>query len=218
MGEHNYNDQAYDDAREMLSHFVDEIASQAQDGDVSDDLLNDYSCGDSYHHENHVDKDYRLQEAAALLDELSADEETDEGLWQGMEPRRAVAAQAAYTYGNAVMRRWRDFVTSLNDTILNNDDNFLGTEGSEDNREGFARLYCILVGDFKADSWDNDLQTTMARAARAALQKGDTAESRILADWLEEKGDGWSMNRATDIRAAADLADKEEDNEEDRCD
>ena len=42
------------------------------------------------------------------------DEETDSGLWQGLPPRDAIRAQAAYTYGNAVLREWRDLIDDIN--------------------------------------------------------------------------------------------------------
>ena len=56
-----------------------------------------------------------LQEAAALLDELSKHEETDNGLWEGQEPREAIATQAAFTYGNAVYAEWTDLIKQIND-------------------------------------------------------------------------------------------------------
>jgi hypothetical protein len=112
----NYVEDAQSDARDMARNFMDEITEQLiSGGEASRDLLNDYPDGDSYHHENHVDRDYDLTEAANLLDQLSDHEETDSGLWQGLEPRRAIAAQAAYTYGNAVMHYWREIIEAIND-------------------------------------------------------------------------------------------------------
>lgn len=111
----SYLDEAKSDAQTTAQEFLDEIVESYvdNDGEASDDFLNDYS--DSYHHENHVDKDYTLQEAAELLDDLSDYEETDSGLWQGLEPRRAISCQAAYTYGNAVMSLWADLIKEIND-------------------------------------------------------------------------------------------------------
>jgi hypothetical protein len=64
-----------------------------------------------------VDRDYDLSEAAELLDDLSKFEETDTGLWEGQEPRRAIATQAAFTYGNAVYSYWRELIDAINDEV-----------------------------------------------------------------------------------------------------
>lgn len=117
----NYYKDAQSDAKSMIDHFADEIVEQLINyGEASDDLLNDYPNGDRYHHENHVNKDYKLTEAAALLDQLSDYEETDNGLWEGLEPRRAISVQAAYTYGNAVYSLWRNLIEKINCEFANN--------------------------------------------------------------------------------------------------
>jgi hypothetical protein len=111
----NYFAQARQDAKDMAVEFIDQIVTALYDeGQVSDDLFNDYPNGDAYHHETHVDKAYSLLEAATLLDQLAAYEETDNGLWEGLAPREAVSAQAAYTYGGAVLSMWSDLIDTLN--------------------------------------------------------------------------------------------------------
>lgn len=111
----NYLADARSDAAEMAASFADEIVEQiTDDGEASTDLYNDYHNADAYHHENHVDRSYDLIEAAALLDQLDDYEETDHGLWDGLEPRRAIGAQAAYTYGNAVYALWREIIEEIN--------------------------------------------------------------------------------------------------------
>lgn len=115
----DYDDSAKSDAEDMARNFRDEIAAFLRDGnDVSDDYNNDYPDGDAYHHENHVDKEYDLSEAAELLSELSDYEETDSGLWDGLPPARAIACQAAYTYGNAVTHHWRQIIEAINDSDM----------------------------------------------------------------------------------------------------
>jgi hypothetical protein len=114
----SYRDDARADAVSTVENYQDEIVEALIDsGKAIDDLLNDYGSGDSYHHENHVDKWYDLTDAAKVLDELSDFEETDTGLWQGLEPRRAIGAQAAYTYGNAVYSEFRDLIDTINDNF-----------------------------------------------------------------------------------------------------
>lgn len=115
----NWARDAEDDARHTVDEFEDEIVEQlVRDGEASDDLGNDYSGGDRYHHETHVDKEYSLMEAAEVLDQLSEHEETDSGLWEGLPPRDAVSAQAAYTYGNAVYEEWRELIRTINEAAL----------------------------------------------------------------------------------------------------
>lgn len=125
--ETNYAKEAEDDAKMMVVEFSDQIVEKLiDDGEASDDLNNDYSNGDSYHHESHVDRSYTLLEAAKLLDQLSQFEETDRGLWEGQEPREAVVTQAAYTYGSAVYSEWTDFIKTINEDAREVLDDFAG--------------------------------------------------------------------------------------------
>lgn len=129
MSNTNYREEAMSDAQYMAREFFDSIVEMLmEDGKASDDLYNDYPDGDSYHHESHVDKDYTLGESADILDQLSEDEETDTGLWEGLEPRRAIAAQAAYTYGNAVYSRWRRLIEDINDDLADLLDDYTNLE------------------------------------------------------------------------------------------
>jgi hypothetical protein len=110
-----YDDEAREDAADTVRNFIDTIVDAiVDDGEASDDLLNDYGSGDSYHHENHTDRDYDLTESAEVLDQLDQFEETDSGLWEGIEPRRAIAVQAAYTYGNAVYSYFQEIIGDIN--------------------------------------------------------------------------------------------------------
>lgn len=103
------------DARDMVLYFLDQIVDQLMDsGEASDDINNDYQDGDAYHHETHVDKAYSIREAAELLDELTEFQQDDDGLWEGLSPRDAISAQAAYTYGNAVASAWTNLIRDIN--------------------------------------------------------------------------------------------------------
>jgi hypothetical protein len=116
MGE--YNERAEEDARETVSYFIDEIVQEIierENAGTAELQINDLS--DSYHHENHVDKSYSLKKAAELLDDLSDYEETDSGLWEGQEPRDAISTMAAFTYGNAVLRKFNDLVEDIYNAI-----------------------------------------------------------------------------------------------------
>lgn len=113
---YNYGRDAYSDALDTIDNFIDEIVEMLGDkGEASDDLMNDYPNGDSYHHEYHTDRSYTLIEAAHLLSQLRDNEETDSGLWEGArDPENAIEIKAAYTYGNEVMDRWNNLIEDLN--------------------------------------------------------------------------------------------------------
>lgn len=114
----NYYANAKDDAKEAVSYFLDEIVDEIIDSEntnTAERHIDDYS--DSYHHETHVDRDYNLREAAELLSDLSEYEEDDSGLWQGLEPRRAIAAMAAFTYGNAVYAMFDDLMEEIYNAV-----------------------------------------------------------------------------------------------------
>lgn len=114
----DYLKEAQAAARECAENFEGDLCRMWRDDrKLSDDLLNDYPDGDSYHHENHTDKAYNLTEAAAVLDQLDDFEETDGGLWEGLAPREAISAQAAYTYANAVYSEWRDIIKDLQEDL-----------------------------------------------------------------------------------------------------
>lgn len=113
----SYLEDAKSDAQDTAENFRDEIVEKFLEGEVSNDLLNDYPGGDEWHLTNHTDKEYDLLEAATLLDELDDYEETDSGLWESQKPRDAISSQAAYTYANAVYGQWRDLVEAINEDV-----------------------------------------------------------------------------------------------------
>ena len=154
MTETNYFQTAQDDARETAREFLDSIVQQlAESDEASTDLFNDYSDGDAYHHESHVDKWYSLQDSAAILSQLCDFEETDSGLWEGLEPVRAIGCQAAYTYGNAVLSMWSNLIEEVNDNeqvadsveAYNDDDSDLSTD------ERIANIRAAVVSVI--DAW-----------------------------------------------------------------
>ncbi len=113
-----WRQEALGDAISSVEHFFDEIVQAIIDnsGDAPTDIT-DRQYSDSYHHESHIDKSYRLLEAAQLLEDLDEFEETDSGLWEGQMPRDAISTQAAYTYGNAVASMFSDIMGDINSSI-----------------------------------------------------------------------------------------------------
>ncbi len=178
----DYRRNAESDAWETCHEFLDDMIEQAIDnGAISNDLLNDYGNGDSYHHESHVDKDYDLQEAAELLDQLDDYEETDTGLWEGQEPRRAIATQAAFTYGSAVYSAWLDCVDNMNNTI----NNYYGSDR-------LKKLYItvrVRLNNIAPDERVNGgAEAGLVAALLDGVEKGDLSGVPIYCDWLEEFG------------------------------
>lgn len=141
-------------AQATAENYLDEIVGMLLDkGKASNDLLNDYPDGDAYHHDNHVDISYSLSEAADLLEELHAHEETDYGLWDGQEPRVAVCSQAVYTYGNAVMHYFQNLIGHINDQFDEDEEmavlleayNGDSPEGDDVDKDGIRKVIKALI-------------------------------------------------------------------------
>lgn len=189
----DYRAMAQADAWETAEGFVDQMVEQwRDDGWVSDDLNNDYSGGDEYHHETHCQGDYTLREAATLLEELAEWEEMEAGLWQGLDPRRAISTKAVYTYGQAVWSMWSDLVEVVNyhlDELRSTLEVEGGPEGDRLEAqvvtagEWLIRLW-VLFGDDPHTDYDG-----MVGAAWAGVLVGDRTAALVLADKVQEGGE-----------------------------
>lgn len=117
--EKNWYKKALGDAISTIDYFEDTVVEQlTEKGEASEDLFNDYPAGDEYHHSSHTDKSYSLIDAAHLLDQLSEHEETDSGMWEGIEdPEKALEIKAAYTYANAVLSEFQELIKELNEAF-----------------------------------------------------------------------------------------------------
>ncbi len=176
----DWDHEAYKSARSMLAEFVDTVASMAEDGNVSDNL-NDYPGGDRYHNENNH-PGYTLSVAADLLDQLHKDLETDAGLWEGLQPMDAVCCQATYTYANAVISRWREYIGDLNEALDS------PTIEVGEHRAIRAKLWVLLVCSHGADRPALMKCNGVEHTALKDLEIGSVDGCRVLADWLEEHG------------------------------
>lgn len=197
MARGDWHKRAEEDAAETFENFLDEMTEQAASGKVSDDMFNDYDRGDEYHHQEHVDKAYSLLEAAELLDELGEYEEADMGLWEGLDPREAVSAQAAYTYGNAVYSMWRDKVGALNDELETFDFD------DDDDRAGFVRWW-VPAYVFLEEFDDTDLGG-MALQLKKEHGVGEATGFPVAADWIQENQPTWT-SRMNTLRKLYELA------------
>lgn len=147
----DYRKEARSDAADFVLNFEDEVIEQLIDkGEASDDLLNDYPGGDSYHHETHVDKCYSLSDAAEVLDSLGDFTETDSGIWQGLEPRDAISAQAAYTYGNAVYSMAVDLIEIINrqaEFVIDEFEDEATEKGQDRDEDGLKKDLAALIDE-----------------------------------------------------------------------
>ena len=136
MGTNNWYNKAQEDARDWIKEeLMDTIIEKILAGEIIDDDLLRGDGQDEYHHETHVDKEYDLAEAGELIDELNEYEETDTGIWQGCDFRRAASACAAYTYGNAVYAMAKEIL----DQIGENSDDILEEIHQDDTVKDMAR-------------------------------------------------------------------------------
>ena len=117
--EPGWAEKADEDAKYFIKDYLtDEIVEQfMMDGEIGEDIRNDFSSGDSAFHEAIVDRDYDTQEATDLVYELSEFEETDTGLWEGKDWEAALAMKAAFTYGNAVYDKATDILNDIREEI-----------------------------------------------------------------------------------------------------
>jgi hypothetical protein len=107
--------EADSEGKDAIENFIDEIVEKLIDDGTADTSISDYS--DSYLDEN-LNTSYNLREAADVLHDLSRYEETDSGMWEGVDdPQEAVKIQAACTYMNAVRSNFDDDMGTVNDEV-----------------------------------------------------------------------------------------------------
>jgi hypothetical protein len=177
----DYLESAISDAWSMAQEFADTMVEQYNDdGRISDDINNDYAGGDSYHHQNHVDKAYSLKEAAELLDQLDRYEEDDNGLWQGQDPREAISTQAAFTYGNAVYAQWTNLVDELNQSL----NSFIFDD--DEDKEAIVCAYIKIRVYLENYKESDDRAKTLFNGAIKNVEELDWSSTLALSDWLEE--------------------------------
>ncbi len=116
--EPSYYNKADDNAKELIIELIDEIVEQfIEDGEIGEDIRNDFNHGDSLFHETIVGRYYSAEEAIKLLSSLHEYEETDSGLWEGQEWEQILSSKAAWTYGNAVYDMATDILTKIGNSI-----------------------------------------------------------------------------------------------------
>lgn len=100
----NYDSYVSEQAELFVSEYLDQLTGSIKEGDTDvHTFVSDYT------HE-WVDNDFiyvDLLDCAHILDQ-SDNVETDSGLWEGLEPRKAIESQAFFTYRNDLESAIRD--------------------------------------------------------------------------------------------------------------
>ena len=102
--------------------FLDEIEADIKEAiingeeDVSEIRCDETGYGyiQDYFHESVIDRSYSIEDAAFVIANCE-NEETDTGIWEGLEMHEAMQACAAYSYGNDVWEEVRDQYEGLAD-------------------------------------------------------------------------------------------------------
>jgi hypothetical protein len=117
--EPSWNEKADEDAKEFIrDYLLDEIIEQLmEDGEFGEDIRNDFANGDSSFHETIVDRYYNDKEAIDLISDLYEYEETDSGIWEGLDWSKVLSSKAAWTYGNAVYDKATEILNEIREKI-----------------------------------------------------------------------------------------------------
>lgn len=117
----NYREYVEKEAKSFVEEFEVDLVDEIKAGnDDARDYVYDYRL-----HE-WVDNDFiyvDLKDSAEIL-EQSDNVETDSGLWEGLEPEKAIEAQAFYTYrndlGEEIMEKFKDILERKLDEVDSN--------------------------------------------------------------------------------------------------
>ena len=139
----DYYDEVRKEAVDFIEEVMDEVAESLKNGE---DYLLDGDVEDRFF-ECVTDRSYTLSDAAFVIDH-SNNVETDSGLWEGMPPKEAIEAQAAFTFSNDVHSKVEEIYEDLKSTY---DDNY---------GEVYDDLMERHKNDVKADPDDDDYDAT----------------------------------------------------------
>lgn len=101
----DYTQDVAEDAFDFLSEIEEDIKNAIVNGeeDISEITCDETGRGEirDYFHEEVTDRAYSIEDAAYVIANCE-NEETDRGMWEGLEMDRAMQACAAYSYSNDV--------------------------------------------------------------------------------------------------------------------
>jgi len=110
----NYDREIEEEAYDFIFDH-DEMIVQALKDDADWDY-NDIDDLDQAWHECIVDRGYTIEDAAYIISECH-NEETDSGIWEGLDAGEALSAQAAYSYANDVWFKCEELYNELKDKM-----------------------------------------------------------------------------------------------------
>jgi hypothetical protein len=110
----DYDSEVEDEARDFLIENEEMIVKALyEDADWDYNDIDDLDC---YWHETIVDRGYSIEDAAYILDNCH-EEETDSGIWEGLDARDAMSARAAYSYSNDVWFKCEEFYNGIKERM-----------------------------------------------------------------------------------------------------
>jgi hypothetical protein len=128
----DYTKDVEDDAFDFISDIEADIKAAIINGeeDISEITCDETGYGEirDAFHESVTDRAYSIEDAAFIIANCE-DEETDTGIWEGLEMREAMQACAAYSYGNDVWQEITEQYESMIDEfepsylVVDEDDN-----------------------------------------------------------------------------------------------
>ena len=159
----DYEREVEKDAKEFLSEYADEVIGLLKDSEeeLSDELYDNLN--------EHLDRSYTPEDAIFVL-ENSENEETDSGLWEGVNDwREELNIRAAYTYINDVRSEIDDIYKQMYEEFKS---------ASED----------LNAEDEKYDEKLESLaKSTLSEAVEEIIQQaepGSQEEKEILSEWI----------------------------------
>ena len=159
----DYEREVEKDAKEFLSEYADEVIELLKDSEeeLSDELYDNLN--------EHLDRSYTPEDAIFVL-ENSENEETDSGLWEGVNDwREELNIRAAYTYINDVRSEIDDIYKQMYEEFKS---------ASED----------LNAEDEKYDEKLESLaKSTLSEAVEEIIKQaepGSQEEKEILSEWI----------------------------------
>ena len=109
-----YSNEIEKEARDFITDNRDMMVKALIAG--ADWDYNDIEDLDAYWHETIVDRGYTVADAEYILDNCE-NEETDSGIWEGLDYRDEMSARAAYSYSNDVWFKCENMFSELKDRM-----------------------------------------------------------------------------------------------------
>lgn len=175
-----YRDEVDEEARNFLIE-NEEMFVKALQNDADFDY-NDIDDLDAYWHESIVDRAYTVADAEYILDNCE-NEETDSGIWEGLDYRDEMSARAAFSYSNDVWFACATLYDEIKERMqeLIDDENMDADVAAEK-----------AFNEFKAE---NDIKV-------APVEKGSEDELNLIRRWLRANKEDAGMRGGYPVGAS----------------